>query len=370
MAVRDDRGKIHLSDAVHEYCEIDQLKGSVVNFRRLGVYELSTLVIFVVLLWASLGIAETLGRTSGLGTEPAGEQPDTSTVLYFPFYQTDSTGFTGIAVSNYSAIPTDLTFEARDPDGVSSFLPANPSQQQLTPHRQVAKLARELFGAAPSDTLEGWIELNSNSPLIASFYQFGDFSSTQLDGAVAFTEQGRRLVFTRVFEGATAFRGRPAVTILSIANPNDDPIDLTLNLRETDQMMASSAGSGPLGSTQNRTVPGKGRILESISDIFGDVEVSAGYVEVDVTEGEGAVGFELVSLVNDNTIFGLNAEFQPESNGSQPLGSGEEDVELFSAQLASQASDLFTSINLINLSDSTRAVTLTPVTSRDFDTRR
>ncbi len=331
------------------------------NFRRLGVYELSSLVIFVVLLWASLGIAETLERTSGLGTEPAGEQPDTSTVLYFPFYQTDSTGFTGIAVSNYSAIPTDLTFEARDPDGSSSFLPANPSQQQLTPHRQVAKLARELFGADPSDTLEGWIELNSNSPLIASFYQFGDFSSTQLDGAVAFTEQGRRLVFTRVFEGATAFRGRPAVTILSIANPNDDPIDLTLSLRETDQMMASSAGSGPLGSTQNRTVPGKGRILESISDIFGDVEVSAGYVEVDVTEGEGVVGFELVSLVNDNTIFGLNAEFQPESNGSQPLGSGEEDVELFSAQLASQASDLFTSINLINLSDSTRAVTLTPV---------
>ena len=330
------------------------------HFRRLGVFGISTLAIFIVLLWVSFGIAGTLRRAASLEAEPTGEQADNSTALYFPFYQADSTGFTGIAVSNYSAIPTDLTFRALDPDGASSFLPTNPSQQPLTPHRQVAKLARELFGVSPSDAVEGWIELNSNSPLIASFYQFGDFSSTQLDGAVAFTEQGSRLVFTRVFEGPTAFRGRPATTVLSIANPNDGPIDLTFNLRGTDQMMVSNAGSSPLTSTQNRTVPGKGRILETVSGIFGDVEISSGYVEVDVTQGGGAVGFELVSLVNDNTIFGLNAEFQQESNGLEPLGSGE-DVELFSAQLASQASDLFTSVNLINLSDSTRTVTLTPV---------
>ncbi len=304
---------------------------------------------------------ETLQRAAGPEAEPSGGPADNSTALYFPFYQTDSTGFTGIAVSNYSAIPTDLTFRALDPDGVSSFLPVNPSQQHLTPHNQVAQLARELFGVPSSDTPEGWIELNSNNPLIASFYQFGDFSSTQLDGAVAFTEQGRRLVFMRVFEGATAFRGRTATTVLSIANPNDDPIDLTFNLRGTDQMMASSAGSTPLTSTQHRTVLGKGRLLESVSDIFGDVEVSSGYVEVDVTEGGGAVGFELVILVNDSTIFGLNAEFQQESNAEEPLGLDEEDVELFSAQLASQALDLFTSVNLINLSNSTRTVTLTPV---------
>ena len=99
------------------------------NFRRLGFYELSTLVIFIVLLGVSLGIAETVKRTAGLETEPFGVQPDDSTALYFPFYQTDSTGFTGIAVSNYSAIPTDLTLRALDPDGVSSFLPTNPSQQ-------------------------------------------------------------------------------------------------------------------------------------------------------------------------------------------------------------------------------------------------
>ena len=170
------------------------------NFRRLGVYELSTLAIFIVLLWVSFGIAGTLQRAAGLETESLGGQADDSTALYFPFYLTDSTGFTGVAVSNYSAIPTDLTFRALDPDGVSSFLPTNPSEQQLTPHRQVAKLARELFGVPPSrasDTPEGWIELNSNSPLIASFYQFGDFSSTQLDGAVAFTEQRDAGLFSR-----------------------------------------------------------------------------------------------------------------------------------------------------------------------------
>jgi len=178
---------------------------------------------------------------------------------------------------------------------------------------------------------------------------------------VAFTEQGRRLVFTRVFEGTTAFRGRPASTILSVANPNEESIDLTFKLGGMDQMMASGARSSPLTSTQNRTVPGKGRILESISDIFGDVEVSSGYVEVDVIEGVGAIGFELVSLVNDSTIFGLNAGFQQDSQGLELQGSSEEKIELFSAQLASQASDLYTSINLINLSSSLRTVTMTSV---------
>lgn len=178
---------------------------------------------------------------------------------------------------------------------------------------------------------------------------------------MAFTEQGRRLVFTRVFEGATAFRGRPASTILSVSNPNEESIDLTFKLGGMDQMMASGARSSPLTSTQNRTVPGKGRILESISDIFGDVEVSSGYVEVDVIEGVGAIGFELVSLVNDSTIFGLNAVFQQDSQGLELQGSSEEEIELFSAQLASQASDLYTSINLINLSSSLRTVTMTSV---------
>ena len=148
------------------------------NLRRLGVCELSSLAIFMVLLWVSLGIAQTLERTAALETDTNGAQSDDSTTLYFPFYLTDSTGFTGIAVSNYSAIPTDLTFRALDPDGVLSLLPTNPPQERLTRHRQVAKLARELFGIASSDTPEGWIELNSDSPLVASFYQFGEFSST------------------------------------------------------------------------------------------------------------------------------------------------------------------------------------------------
>ena len=51
-------------------------------------------------------------------------------------------------------------------------------RERLARHRQVEKLARELFGIASSDTPEGWIELNSDSPLIASFHQFGEFSST------------------------------------------------------------------------------------------------------------------------------------------------------------------------------------------------
>ena len=63
---------------------------------------------------------------------------------------------------------------------------------------------------------------------MGSFFQFG--ATNQLDGSVAFTEQSKRLYFTRVYEGEGAFRGQSATTLLSIANPNDDPITLKLKL--------------------------------------------------------------------------------------------------------------------------------------------
>jgi hypothetical protein len=69
---------------------------------------------------------------------------------------------------------------------------------------------------------------------------------------------------------------------------------------------------------------------------------------IQVTTGEGAIAFEQIQLVDQETTIGFNASFGNPDNSS------------FSAQLAAQAG-LYTSINLINTSGLTRNVQLTAV---------
>ena len=216
----------------------------------------------------------------------------------------------------------------------------------------VLGLGSEIFGLAAGDAQAGWVRLLTDNPSIGSFFQFGNLDLTQLDGSNASGTQGRKFYFCRVFEGVTAFRGQAASTSLSIANPNDSAINLSLRLRGPQQNAPASAGlSAPtveLAPEAVRTIAGHGFLFESISDLFGDIEVSDGYVEAEVTEGVGAVGFELVQLLAQSTIIGLNASFGNPARNS------------FSAQLAETPS-IFTNLRLVNVSDGTRQVTLTAV---------
>ena len=168
----------------------------------------------------------------------------------------------------------------------------------------------------------------------------GTWDLSQQDGSVAFTEQAQKLYFTRVYEGATAYRGQPVKTYLSIANPNGETIELALTLHRL-------AGGSNLTAT--RSIAAKGFLYESIAEIFGaGTEVAGGYVEVTVTEGDGAIGFELIEMENQDTVIGLNASF------------GNEAGEAYSAQLAS-LSVLYTSVNLVNTASQSRQLNLTGI---------
>ncbi len=67
-----------------------------------------------------------------------------------------------------------------------------------------------------------------------------------------------------------------------------------------------------------------------------------------MTEGPGAIGFQKIQLLSEETVIGLNASI------------GSEASTFFSAQFASQ-SNLFTYWNLVNTSSQRRTVTLTAV---------
>lgn len=276
------------------------------------------------------------------------------TPLYFPLYLGDNNSFTGIAVTNLDSIDTKL--EAMGFAGGGSLLsfPDNPHSEVVPTGQQISRLGSEFFGVSPSTSQDGWVQIDSTAPRVASFFQIGNGISgplTQLDGSVAFTRQAKVLYFTRVFNGSNVFpapsRPGPAAnadaqTFLSIVNPNDQEIQISLEIfMQTQQPIAQK---GPL------TIAAHGRLFQSLSDIFGTAvrQVSDGFVRVTVTQGAGAVGFELIRL--KDAILGLNASF---GNSSKTL---------FSAQLASgteSGSRIFTNLKLVNTSKELRVVTLT-----------
>ncbi len=272
-----------------------------------------------------------------------------STQLYFPYYQGDQDEFTAFAVANVGGAEVDVGFSAWSREGDLLPFSKNPASWSLSPGSQRARLGHEVFGAAMSDTQQGWVELAVpvTDPLdydssLASFTQFGDFQLKKLDGAVAVTFQSRRLYFTRVYEGETAFRGQPAETFLSLANPGEGSATVSLKL------FFSSEGSSQQRQAEFEINP-KGVLFGSVSQLLGVSDVEDGYIQVDVLVGQGVAGFEAIRVGLSNTVIGLNAAL-----GSWPASS-------YSAQLASGDGVFFTSIKLINTSEFPRTVVLEAV---------
>jgi hypothetical protein len=216
----------------------------------------------------------------------------------------------------------------------------NPATVTLESQNQLARLGREIFAAESGTEQLGWVILDTDNPQLGSFFQFG--SARQLDGSVAVTRQYRRLFFTRVYEGETAFRGQPVTTLLTIANPNHEPVTVELALHAP-LNGASALKTAIETDSITREIPARGFVSGELSDFFDIQSVEGGYIQVDVTEGEGAVGFQLIRLEKERTVIGLNAS--PENQAGR----------LYSAQLASDSA-LFTSIKLVNTSQEERSV--------------
>lgn len=259
---------------------------------------------------------------------------------FLPFYQADSSAFTGFAVSNFSNEEANLELRLYDAAG---NLASGPVYKGVEPGTQLAQLGRELFNLPPSTTESGWVDIRSDNPEVGSFFLFGDGAG--LDGAVDSLRYSKRLYFSRVFEGATAFRGHAASTYLSIANPSDEKavVDLTLYL-------PLPGGMAPADQV-TREIPAGGFLYRSVNELFEDQpSISDGYVALEVREGEGVVGFSLVTLRDQQTTIGLGGA-AADSGASQ----------CFSAQLASAQGVLYTNLRLINVSDERRDIELTAI---------
>ena len=282
--------------------------------------------------------------------DPGGPGIKPPLVLYLPYYRAEAESFTGFAVSNYSPRESNVEYRSFGADGAASDFPENPVGVSLGAGTQSARLGNELFGVDIMAEQRGRVELRSDNYDIGTFFQFGTFDQTELDGSVAVEGQSSQFYIPRVFVGD--FRGQPATTFVSINNP--DPIEVELILRTN----AGPAGAARPAGIDTRSIPAQGFLYESISDLFDpESSISQGYVEVTVTEGPGAVGFGVVELLELDAVIGIQA--QEGSGGVSRAGSDTE--ELFSAQLASETGVIYTSLNLINTSLTQRNLTLTAI---------
>ncbi len=280
-----------------------------------------------------------------------------ASLLLFPFNRTAPDSFTGFAVSNFSQRNAVVEMDAFDSEGDLSLFSNNPTVFGVSAANQLARLGAQIFEADESTDAVSWVRAKTDNPELGSFFQIG--GGARLDGSVAFTEQSRLMYFTRVFEGPTSFRGQPANTLLSIANPNSEEITVKLTLLGNPEG-GSPAGwiepSGPLAPVQIRTIAPRGALFATVSEIFEEeLNVASAIIEAEVTEGEGAVGFELIQLQNQDTVIGLNASF------------GSTQTESFSAQLASIPGSVFTNLKVLNTSEENRSLTLTAVAEDGSD---
>ena len=266
----------------------------------------------------------------------------TSNDLLFPFLSGSTQDFTGFAISNYGTGDALLAADGRSDDGNLLSGGSNPASIDLPAESQFAALGKEIFGIATGQSFEGWARVRSDQPQVGSFFQFGKLSGgtvTQLDGSAAFTAQSQKLYFTRLYSGPvfpTLSGFKEAATWLSLVNPNDVTINLTLRLY-------ANMGQ-PVGPDVSRSIPPNGRIYETLAAMFSlQSPIADGFVEVTV-DGPGAIGFELVQLPDG--LLGLNAAVDNPSN----VG--------YSAQLG-HSRDVFTSVKVVNPTATAANITMT-----------
>jgi Leucine-rich repeat (LRR) protein len=266
-------------------------------------------------------------------------------VTAFPLWIIESGNFTGMAFSNYGNESAGFALTVYDENGLEQTVPVNPSLFTVEAGQQFARIATELFGVTPDIPAKlSWIEAASDQ-LAGSFFTFGSADLQMLDGAVTQSRPSRILWFTRPLASSLpAGQEESAEVHISLINPMDDPVELTLSLIQNDETLLEAS----------KTIAAKGMLYSTTAELFGSQSLPEdGYLAIKVTEGTGVIGFSRVDFPVTRTTLGLNAA-EPSSAET-----------LYSAQLASGpgvgGTGMETHIRLVNPMEGEREVTFTAV---------
>lgn len=246
--------------------------------------------------------------------------------------------FTGVVVSNFGDTSFSVDLAAYDQDGALDNLVTNPAPYNVQASKQLSKVGFEFFHEGSPRNQLSWIELGAdNSNRMGSIFLFGVSDTQMLDGAESQSTYAKKLYFTRPLDEGF-FEGWQPDIKMCIVNPTDEDITISCWLR---------------GVNKNykvfHTIPSKGFITGNADDlIFPGHGVYNGFMEIEVTEGAGVVGFSRIEFPGVRTALGMNAV---EASSAKKM---------YSAQLA-HGSNIVTNLRLVNTSNDGHNVTLTAI---------
>ena len=245
--------------------------------------------------------------------------------------------WTGVVVSNFGDSDFDLTLSAYGENGALETLNNNPRAYKVEAGKQMSRLGSEFLGNAGHEALS-WIELKAdNSNKMGSIFLFGVSDTRMMDGAESQSSYAKKLYFTRPLD-EWFIGGRNPDIQMCLVNPTDEEVTVRCVLK------------GANGEPEKiHTIPPRGFIAGDAEDlIIPNHGIYNGYMEIEVTEGPGVVGFSRIEYPGVRTALGMNA-VKPSTV-----------KKMYSAQLA-HGSNIVTNLRLVNTSNYRRAVTLTAI---------
>ncbi len=259
---------------------------------------------------------------------------------FIPVWKQAAEYFTGVVVSNFGDTGFDLDLAAYDSAGDLEPLGQNPVSTTVNAGLQKSLLGWEFFQGDPYEEDLSWIELGAdNSNRMGSIFLYGINADPLLllDGAESQSVYAKKLFFTRpIIEGF--FDGWNPDIQMCLVNPTDEEVTVTCTLKAFD------------GSSQaQHTIPSMG-FLAGNADYLTDYTefFTNAYIDVEVTDGPGVVGFSRIEFPGVRTALGMNAVKQSTA------------TKMYSAQLA-HGSNIVTNLRLVNTQTFSRRVTLTAI---------
>ena len=241
-----------------------------------------------------------------------------------------------MVASNFGESEFTLDLAAWDPAGIPEILGQNPASLPIGPGLQESKLGSELFQGDPWNNDLSWIELGGDGTgKMGSIFLFGASDTRMMDGAESQSALSRRLYFTRPLDEGFFGGWNPEIQ-MSIVNPSGAEVTVRCTLR------------GSNGAAEKTyAIPSRGFISGDSEELIGaNHGIVNGYIEIEVTEGLGVIGFSRIEFPGAHTALGMNAVRVDASR------------QFYSAQLA-HGMNIVTSLRLVNTSIQTRKVTLT-----------
>ncbi len=217
----------------------------------------------------------------------------------------DLSEFTAFGLANLSGGIANLTLMARDAKGmqIAGEQITNPAFLSLAAGEQAPLIDNQIFGSGFSkQNSVGWVRLESNNDQVVGFFLSFNASLESLDGADVSPDTLTSFVLPEIHNGFTR---------IHVANPNDIPAKVSLNLLRAD--------GAPRVTAVDRVIDPDGVLIGSIEEFFpGTATLESDYLRA--TADVGVVPIEYfgeahgdpAALNGQNALVGATTVYSPQ----------------------------------------------------------